>query len=59
MFLDYGWKDVLQLCRVAVNKLNKQLQTYDKVWSFSLGLNIGLTTPHLKNKNVTKDSNEI
>jgi hypothetical protein len=39
-------RDGLQKRRVAVNTLNKQSQTADKRWSFSLG--VGLTTPHRK-----------
>jgi hypothetical protein len=35
--------------------LNKQSWTADKGWSSSLGLGVGLTTPHRKNKLVTKD----
>jgi len=33
-----------QICRVAVNILNKELWTSDKGWSSSLG--VGGTTPH-------------
>jgi hypothetical protein len=44
----------LQLWRVAANILTKQLWTADKGWSFSLGLRMGLTTLHSKNKLVTK-----
>ena len=35
--------------RVAVNILNKQLQTADKGWSSSLGLGEVVTAPHRKN----------
>jgi len=41
----------LQILRVAVNILNKQLQTANKGWSSSLWLGVGLTT--LRHKNVT------
>jgi hypothetical protein len=47
--------DGLQIWRVAANILNKQSRTADKRWSSSLGLVVGLTTPHRKNKFVTKD----
>jgi hypothetical protein len=40
--------DSLQIWRVAVNILNKQLQTADKGWSSSLGLGVCLTTSHHK-----------
>jgi hypothetical protein len=40
--------DGLQICRVAANILNKQSQTADKWWSSSLGVGVGLTTPHRK-----------
>jgi hypothetical protein len=33
---------------VAANILNKQSRTADKGWSSSLGLGVGLTTPHRK-----------
>jgi hypothetical protein len=45
--------DDLQMWRVAVNILNKQLRTADKGWSSSLGVE-GLTTPYRKNQLVTK-----
>jgi hypothetical protein len=35
--------------RVAANILNKQLRRADKGFSSSLGLGVGLTTPHRKN----------
>jgi hypothetical protein len=38
----------LQFWRVAANILNKQSRTADKRWSFSLGLGVGLSTPHHK-----------
>jgi hypothetical protein len=40
--------DALQFWRVAANILNKQSRTADKGWSSSLGLGVGLTTPHRK-----------
>jgi hypothetical protein len=46
--------DNLQMWRIAVNILNKQSWTADKGLSSSLGLGMGLTTPHHKNKLVTK-----
>jgi hypothetical protein len=47
--------DALQLWREAANILNKQSRTADKGWSSGLGeLGVGLTTPHRKNKLVTK-----
>jgi hypothetical protein len=36
----------LQIWRVAANILNKQSRTADKGWSSSLGVGVGLTTPH-------------
>jgi hypothetical protein len=47
-----GWRDGLQLRRVAVITLNKHLQTADK------GLCMGPTTLHLKKKLVTKCSKD-
>jgi hypothetical protein len=41
-----------------VNILNKQLRTNGKGWSSSLGLGVGLTTLHRKNKFVTKNETE-
>jgi hypothetical protein len=38
----------LQIWRVAANILNKQSWIADKGWSSSLGLGVGLTTPHRK-----------
>jgi hypothetical protein len=38
--------DGLQIWRVAANILNKQSQTANKGWSYSLGVGVGLTTPH-------------
>jgi hypothetical protein len=42
--------DGLQILRVAVNILNKKLQTADRGRSSSLGVGQGLTTPTVKNK---------
>ena len=42
-----GWRNGLQICRVAANILNKQSRIADKGWSSSLG--VVLTTPHSKN----------
>jgi hypothetical protein len=39
----------------AANILNKQPGTAEKWWSSSLGVGRWLTTPHRKNKLVTKD----
>jgi hypothetical protein len=36
-----GWRNGLQLWRVAANTLNKQSQTADKGWSSSLGVGQG------------------
>jgi len=41
-----------------MNILNKQLQTTDKGWSSSLGLDEVLTTPHHKNLPCHKATNE-
>jgi hypothetical protein len=38
----------LQIWRVAANILNKQSRTVDKGLSSSLGLGVGLRTPHRK-----------
>jgi hypothetical protein len=46
--------DGLQIWRVAVHILKKQSRTVDKGWPPSLRLGVGLTTPNLKNKLVTK-----
>jgi hypothetical protein len=40
--------NTLQVWRVAANILNKQSRAADKGWSSSLGLGVGLTTPHRK-----------
>jgi hypothetical protein len=42
--------DVLQFWRAAANILNKQSRGGPPAW----GLGVGLTTPHRKNKLVTK-----
>jgi hypothetical protein len=42
-------KEQPPMWRVAMNILNKQLRTADKLWSSSLGLGEVLTTPHCKN----------
>jgi hypothetical protein len=44
----------LQIWRAAAKILNKQSRTTDKIWSSSLGVGRGVTTPRLKNKFVTK-----
>jgi len=42
-------EDILQIWKVAVNTLNKQLQTAGKGWSSSLGgLSEGMTPQHKK-----------
>jgi hypothetical protein len=38
----------LQFWKLAANILNKQSRTNDKGYSSSLGLGVGLTTPHCK-----------
>jgi hypothetical protein len=45
-----GWRNGLQLWRLAANILNKQPRTNNKGWSSSLGLGLELTTLHLKKK---------
>jgi hypothetical protein len=45
-----GWRDGLQQWRVAANMLNKQPRTNDRGWSSTLGLCVGLTTPHRKSQ---------
>jgi hypothetical protein len=45
-FADGG--EGLQIWRVDVNILNKQLWTADKGWSSISGLDVELTTPHHK-----------
>jgi hypothetical protein len=42
-----GWRNGLQLSRVAANILNKQTQTNDKGWSSSLGAGRGANNPSL------------
>jgi hypothetical protein len=46
------WNDGLQLFRVAANirVLNKQPNTDDKEWSFSLGVGSGANNTSLKNR---------
>jgi hypothetical protein len=44
-----GWREVLQVRRVAANILNKQSLTADKGWSSSLGVGRGADNPHRKN----------
>jgi hypothetical protein len=51
-----GWRNDLQLWRLAANILNKQPRTNNKGWSSSLG--VGLTTLHHKNNLVTKNLTE-
>jgi hypothetical protein len=46
--------DALHVWRAAAHILNKQLRTADKRWSCGLGLGVGLTTTHRKNKPITK-----
>jgi hypothetical protein len=48
--LGCGWREGLQICRVAANLLNKQSGIAEKKWSSSLGLCVVLTTPHRKNE---------
>jgi hypothetical protein len=40
-----GWRNGLQLCRVAVNMLKKQPRTDDKGWSSSLRVGLGADNP--------------
>jgi hypothetical protein len=40
--------DSFQFWRIAASMLNKQSWTSDKGWSSSLGVGLGLTTPHRK-----------
>jgi hypothetical protein len=42
------WRNGLQIWRVAVNILNKQLQTADNWWSSAWGLGEALTPPYHK-----------
>jgi hypothetical protein len=53
-----GWRNGLQLWRLASNILNKQPRTYNKGWSSSLGLGVGLIALHHENKLVTKNLTE-
>jgi hypothetical protein len=46
--------DGLQICRVAANILNKQLQAADRGWSSSLGVGQGLIIPHRKTSNLLR-----
>jgi len=41
-----GWREGLEIRRVAANILNKQSRTADKGGPPALGLGVGLTTPH-------------
>jgi hypothetical protein len=49
-----GWKNDLQLWRLAENIMNKQPRIYNKGWSSSL-LGVGLTTPHRKKETCYKN----
>jgi hypothetical protein len=51
--LRFRMEDRLQIWRLAANILNKQSQTDNKGWPSSLGLGVGLTTPHRK-KNLVR-----
>jgi hypothetical protein len=42
---DCGWRNSLQLWRVAANILNKQSRIHDKGWSSSLGVALGANNP--------------
>jgi hypothetical protein len=54
-FSGCGWRDCLQLYRVAVNILNKQSRTVDKGWSSGLCVEHGAKDcPPRKNKLVSK-----
>jgi hypothetical protein len=46
----------ISLQRVAANILNEQPQANDKVWSTSLGVAHGVTTPHHKKQACYKKS---
>jgi hypothetical protein len=48
----------LQIWRVATDILNKQSWTAKKGWSSSLGLGVGLTTPHHKKLSYYENSQE-
>jgi hypothetical protein len=37
----YGWRNSLQISRVAANVQNKQSRTADEGWSYSLGIRSG------------------
>jgi hypothetical protein len=50
--LGSGWRDGLQLYRVAANTLNRQLQTVDKGWSSSLEVGHGENTPSPRPRNL-------
>jgi hypothetical protein len=45
---DVEGEDSLQLWRVAVNKLNKQLRTADKEWASSLEVGHGVGLPNVR-----------
>jgi hypothetical protein len=48
-------RDVLQICTVAANRLNKQSRTADKVWACSLGVGRGANNSSpLNNQLITK-----
>jgi hypothetical protein len=53
-----GWRNGLQLWRSVANILNKKPRTDNKGRSSSLGLGVGLTTLHRKNKLVSKNLTE-
>jgi hypothetical protein len=53
-----GWRNGLQLWRLAANILNKQSWTDNKEWSSSLGVGRRATNLHHKNKLVTKNLTE-
>jgi hypothetical protein len=43
-----GWRNGLQLWRVAANALNKQPRANNKGWFSGLGLGVGLIALHRK-----------
>jgi hypothetical protein len=45
----------LQIWRVVANILNKQSRTADKGWPSSLGVGRGITTPHRKKRNTSRN----
>jgi hypothetical protein len=59
MSVGCGWRNCLQLWKVAAHILNKKPQTNDKGWSSSLGVGRGANPFTVKNKFVTKIMREL